>query len=54
MDPTVDNKGQRIPKGQTKMENPETLTTQGTQDEDNKTKTQHNMCWTSLYDNKHK
>jgi hypothetical protein len=32
------------------------LATQGTQDEDkqNKTKTQHNMCWTPLYWNKHK
>ena len=36
------NKRQRIPKA-----------TQGTQDEENKTKTQHNMCWTPLYANKH-
>ena len=28
------NKRQRIPKGQSKMDNPEKLATQGTQDED--------------------
>jgi CHASE3 domain sensor protein len=35
-----------------KMDNPEKLTTLATQDEDkqNKTKTQHNMCWTPLYE----
>ena len=52
------NKRQRIPKGQCKMDNPEKLTTQGTQDDEkpkqNKTKTQHNMCCTPLYTNKHK
>ena len=34
------------------MDNPEKLTTLATQDEDkqNKTKTQHNMCWTPLYE----
>ena len=38
------------------MENPEKLATLGTQDEDEKKnpKTQHNMCWTPLYVNKHK
>jgi hypothetical protein len=32
------------------MDNPEKLATLGTQDEDkqNKTKTQHNICWTPL------
>ena len=30
------NKRQRIPKGQLKMDNPEKLATQGTQDEDKK------------------
>ena len=35
------------------MNNPEKLATYGTQDE-NKTKTQHNMRWTPLYANKHK
>ena len=31
------------------------MATQGTQDEDkqNKNATQHNMCWTPLYANKH-
>ena len=38
------------------MDNPEKLTTQGTQYEEkqNKNTTQHNMCWTPLYANKHK
>ena len=36
-------KCQRIPKGQTKMDNPEKLATQGTQDKEKKAKTQHNM-----------
>ena len=36
------------------MDNPEKLTTYGTQDEEIKTRTQHNMCWTPLYANKHK
>ena len=37
------NKGQRKPKGQSKMDNPEKSATQGTQDEDkqNKNTTQH-------------
>ena len=37
------NKRQRIPKGQSKMDNPENLATQGTQDEDkqNKNTTQY-------------
>ena len=39
-----------------KMNNPEKLTTQGTQDKQkqNKNTTQHNMSWTPLYENKHK
>ena len=37
------------------MDNPEKMATQGTQDKDKKKKkTQHNMCWTPLYANKHK
>ena len=37
-----------------KMGNPEKQAPQGTQDEDkNKTQTQHNMCQTPLYTNKH-
>jgi hypothetical protein len=43
---------------QSKKDNPEKLATQGTQDEENqkktKTKTQHNMHWTPLCENKHK
>ena len=39
----------RIPKGQLKKDNPEKLTTQGTQDEVKQTKTQHNMCQAPLY-----
>jgi hypothetical protein len=36
------------------MDNPEKLATYGTHDEKKtKTKTQHNMCWTPLYANKH-
>ena len=36
----------RIPKGQSNIEDPEQLATHGAQYEE---KTQHNMCWTSLY-----
>ena len=36
------------------MYNPEKLVTQGTQEEDNKTKTENNMCWTPIYENKYK
>jgi len=37
------------------MDNTDKLATQVTQDEDkNKTKTQHNICWTLLCANKHK
>jgi len=36
------------------MDIPEKLTKQGTQDEEDKAKTQHNMCWIPLYANKHK
>jgi len=36
------------------MENAEKLTTRGTQDDEKQNKTQHNMCWTPLYVNKHK
>ena len=44
------NKRQRIPKGQSKMDNPEKLATQGTQDEEiqKHNTTQHKMCWTPL------
>jgi hypothetical protein len=35
-------------KGQSKQDNPKK------QDEKNQTKTQHNMCWTTLCTNKHK
>ena len=42
--------------GAIKMNNPEKLATQGTKGEEkqNKNKTQHNMCWTPIYANKHK
>ena len=42
--------------GQSKIDNPEKMETQGTQNEDKKYKTQHNKCWTPLYmyANKHK
>ena len=45
-----------MPKGQSKMDNPEKLATLGTQDTTtkNKAKTQHNMCWTPLFVNKQK
>jgi hypothetical protein len=33
------------------MNNPEKQATKGTQDEENQTKTQHDMCWTPLYTN---
>jgi hypothetical protein len=36
------------------MDIPEKLAKHGTQDEEKKTKTQHNMYWTPLYVNKHK
>ena len=36
-----------MPKWQSKMDNPEKLAAQGTQDEEKKN-TQHNMCWTPL------
>jgi hypothetical protein len=38
------------------MDNPEKPATYGTQDNEqqNKTATQHNMCWIPLYANKHK
>jgi len=42
-----------MPKVQSKMENPEKLTTYGTQEEDKQNKTQHNICWIPLYANKH-
>ena len=38
--------------GAIKMDNPEKLTTWGTQDQEKQT--QHNMCWASLFANKHK
>ena len=37
------NKRNRIPKGQSKMDNQEKLATQGTQTKKNKAKTQHNV-----------
>jgi hypothetical protein len=36
------------------LDNPKKLATYGTQDDKNKTKTQHNMCWISIYANKYK
>ena len=36
------------------MDNPEKLGTLDTKKKKNKTKTQHNMCWTPLCANKHK
>ena len=53
---TVVHKRQRIPKGQSQMDNPKKQTKQGTQDDKtnkNITKTQYNMCWTPLCTNKH-
>ena len=47
------NKRKRISKGQSQMENPETLTTWSMQYEEIQGKTQHNMCWTPLCANKH-
>ena len=49
-------KRQRKPKGQSKIDISEKLAhwVHKTQDEDNNTKTHHNMCWTPLYANKHK
>ena len=42
-------------RGQSKIDNPEKMATQGTEDEKKKKKTtQHNICWTPLYANKHK
>jgi hypothetical protein len=40
--------------GLSKMDNPEKLATWGTQDEENKIKTQHTMYWTPLCTNKYK
>ena len=40
------NKCQRIPKGQSKMDNPEKLTTHATQAEEK------HKCWTPLYNHK--
>ena len=51
------NKHQRKPKMQSKMYNPETLASFGTQDtkrKQTKQKTQYNICWTPLYLNRHK
>ena len=55
MDPLGVHKRQRIPKGQSRKDNPGKLATQEAQDEiKNKAKTQHIMCWTPLYAHKHK
>ena len=43
------NKRQRIPKGQSKMDNPETPETSNKQDEEKQSKHAHTMCWTPLY-----
>jgi hypothetical protein len=53
------HKRQRKPNRQSRMGNPEKLATLGTQDTKQrqtkqKQKTQHKMCWTPLYENKHK
>ena len=48
------DKHQRIPKAQSKKDDPEKLATQGTQDEEKQSKTQHNMCWTPPHANKYK
>ena len=45
----MSNNCQRTPNGQSKMDNPEKLATQGTKTKKNKTKAQYNMCRTSLY-----
>jgi hypothetical protein len=45
------NKSRRIPKGQSKMDNPEKLTIHVIQDE---VKQKHNIFWISLCANKHK
>ena len=50
----IPNKRQKIPKGQSEMDNPEKLATQGTQDDDKQNTTQYNMCWTLLCANKQK
>ena len=45
----------QVPKGQSKMDTLDKLVTWGHKTNKNKTKTQqHNICWTSLYPNKHK
>ena len=41
-------------RGSKKKANPEKLATQGIQDEEKTTKTQHTMCWTPQYSNKPK
>ena len=47
------NKRQRIPKGQSELDNPEKLVTYGTQDDEKQNTTQHNVYWTPLLANKH-
>ena len=47
------NKRQRIPMGQSKIDNPEKLATQDLEKQ-NRRKKQHNMCWTPIYTNKQK
>ena len=45
------NKHQRIQTGQSKMNNPEKLATQGTQDEDTHKKHSTFVCWTHVHAN---
>ena len=46
------NKRQRIPKRQSKLDNPEKLVTCGTQDDEKQNNAQYNMYWTPLFANK--
>ena len=48
------NKGQRIPKGQSKMDNPEKLATQGTQDEEKHNKNTTQYVLNTTIENKQK
>ena len=48
------NKGQRIPKGQSKKDNPEKLATQGTQDEEKQNKNTTQYVLNTTIENKQK